>query len=258
MMVYGSAATGYKSGGVNPRPFFPEQLNVFNPETMTSLEFGIKTTLADNSVRLNAAYFTTEYEDIQLTLAECEVPPFVDPDGISAPCAKPANVGNADVSGIELEAEWFITDDFFIDGSLSTLDFQYTSVDAAALTGSVIAPLDMITPYTPELQWALGLQYGVDLTSGGRFNFRVDASYQDEVYGSATNDSFNLIDDYTLTNAKVWWESSDRDWEIAIQVLNLTDELYYHTIFDQHLSVGQVQAQPAMPRTWVTSATKRF
>ena len=183
---------------------------------------------------------------------------FIDPDGIGAPCVKPANVGNADVSGIELEAEWFITDDFFIDGSLSTLDFQYTSVDAAALTGSVIAPLDMITPYTPELQWALGLQYGVDLTSGGRFNFRVDASYQDEVYGSATNDSFNLIDDYTLTNAKVWWESSDRDWEIAIQVLNLTDELYYHTIFDQHLSVGQVQAQPAMPRTWVTSATKRF
>lgn len=258
VMIYASAATGYKSGGVNPRPFFPEQLNVFNPETMTSLEFGFKSTLADNSVRLNAAYFTTEYEDIQLTLAECEVPPFVDPDGISAPCAKPANVGNADVSGIEIEVEWFITDDFFIDGSLSTLDFQYTSVDAAALTGSVIAPLDMITPYTPEFQWALGLQYGMDLTSGARFNFRVDASFQDEVYGSATNDSFNLIDDYTLTNAKVWWESSDRDWEIAIQVLNVTDELYYHTVFDQHLSVGQVQAQPALPRTWVTSATKRF
>jgi iron complex outermembrane receptor protein len=258
MMIYGSAATGYKSGGVNPRPFFPEQLNVFNPETMTSLEFGFKSTLADNSLRLNAAVFATDYEDIQLTLTECEVPLFIDPDGISAPCAKPANVGNADVSGVELEVEWYVTEDFLIDGSFSTLDFEYTSVDAAALTGSVIAPLNMITPYTPELKWALGLQYGFDLSDGARFNIRLDSNYQDEVYTSATNDSFNLIDDYTLTNAKVWWESPDGDWEIAIQVLNLTDELYYHTIFDQHLSVGQVQAQPALPRTWFTSATKRF
>jgi iron complex outermembrane receptor protein len=183
---------------------------------------------------------------------------FIDPDGISAPCAKPANVGNADVSGVELEVEWYVTEDFLIDGSFSTLDFEYTSVDAAALTGSVIAPLNMITPYTPELKWALGLQYGFDLSDGARFNIRLDSNYQDEVYTSATNDSFNLIDDYTLTNAKVWWESPDGDWEIAIQVLNLTDELYYHTIFDQHLSVGQVQAQPALPRTWFTSATKRF
>ena len=158
MMVYASAATGYKSGGVNPRPFFPQQLNVFNPETMTSLEFGLKSTLADNSLRLNAAVFTTDYEDIQLTLAECEVPTFVDPDGISAPCAKPANVGNADISGIELEIEWYATDNFLIDGSISTLDFQYTSVSAVALTGSAIAPLNMITPYTPELKWAIGIQ----------------------------------------------------------------------------------------------------
>ena len=258
MMVYASAATGYKSGGVNPRPFFPQQLNVFNPETMTSLEFGLKSTLADNSLRLNAAVFTTDYEDIQLTLAECEVPTFVDPDGISAPCAKPANVGNADISGIELEIEWYATDNFLIDGSISTLDFQYTSVSAVALTGSAIAPLNMITPYTPELKWAIGIQYGYDLSNGGRFNVRLDTNFQDEVYTSATNDPLNLIDDYMLSNAKVWWESPDEDWELAIQIRNLADKLYYYSLFDQHLSVGQVQAQPALPRTWVMSASKRF
>jgi iron complex outermembrane receptor protein len=259
MMVYASVATGYKSGGVNPRPFFPEQLNVFNPETMTSLEFGFKSTLADNSVRLNAAVFTTDYEDIQLLLNECEVPVFIDPDGIGAPCVKPANVGNADVSGIELELEWFVTDDFMIDGSVSTLDFQYTSVDPVALTGSSIAPLDMVTPYTPELKWAMGIQYGINLSDGGRFNVRLDASYQDEVFTNATNDrAYNLIEDYTLANARFWWESADDDWEFALEIRNLTDELYYLTTFDQHASVGQVQAQPAMPRTWAITATKSF
>lgn len=257
-MVYASAATGYKSGGVNPRPFFPEQLNVFNPETMLSYEIGFKSTLADNTLRLNAAYFTTDYEDIQLTLAECEVPPFIDPDGISAPCAKPANVGNADVSGIELEIEWFATENLLIDGSISTIDFQYTSVDALALTGSAIAPLDMITPYTPELKWAVGLQYGWGLSNGSRLNIRLDTTYQDEVYTSATNDPLNLIDDYTLSTARIWWQAPDQDWDLALEIQNLADELYYHTIFDQHLSVGQVQAQPALPRTWQVSATMRF
>ena len=66
----------------------------------------MKTTLFDNTLRLNGAVFFTEYEDIQLTLNQCEVPTFIDPDGIAAPCAKPANVGNADIKGLELEAEW--------------------------------------------------------------------------------------------------------------------------------------------------------
>lgn len=257
-MVYASASTGYKSGGVNPRPFFPQQLNVFNPETLLSYEVGFKSTLADNSLRLNAAFFTTDYEDIQLTLAECEVPLFIDPDGIAAPCAKPANVGNADVSGIELEIEWFVTDNFLIDGSVSTIDFQYTEVDAAALVGSPIAPLDMVTPYTPDLKWAIGLQYGFDLGGGGRFNMRLDTSFQDDVYTSATNDPLNLMENYTLTNGRIWWQSPDEDWDLALEIRNLTDDLYYHTLFDQHLSVGQVQAQPAMPRTWVFAASKKF
>jgi len=258
-MLYASAATGYKSGGVNPRPFFPQQLNVFNPETMTSFEVGIKSTLANNSLRLNAAVFTTDYEDIQLLLNECEVPTFIDPDGIGAPCVKPANVGNADVNGVELELEWYATDNLLIDGSVSTLDFQYTSVDAVALTGSPIAPLDMITPYTPELKWALGLQYGHDLSDGGRINVRVDANFQDDIYSNATNDDrYNKIDSYTLSNARLWWESATEEWNIGLEVHNLTDELYYLTTFDQHASVGQVQAQPAMPRTYLVSVSKRF
>jgi iron complex outermembrane receptor protein len=258
IMVYGSMATGYKSGGVNPRPFFPVQLNVFNPETMESQEVGIKTTLADDSVRLNVAYFMTDYEDIQLTLTQCEVPPFIDPDGISGPCAKPANVGNAEVSGLELELEWFITADLLIDGSFSTLDFQYTEVDALALTGSPIAPLDMVTPYTPELKWAAGLQYGSDLGGGGRWNIRLDATFQDEVYTNATNHPLNIIEDYTLTNLRFWWEAPDDDWEFAVEIRNATDELYYLDKFDQLASVGQIQAQPGMPRTWMMSATRSF
>ena len=35
-MIYGQFATGYKAGGNNARPFFPSQLNAFDPETLDS------------------------------------------------------------------------------------------------------------------------------------------------------------------------------------------------------------------------------
>jgi iron complex outermembrane receptor protein len=48
-MAYIQAATGYKGGGVNPRPFFPDQLKTFGSEDLTSYELGYKSTLFDNS-----------------------------------------------------------------------------------------------------------------------------------------------------------------------------------------------------------------
>ncbi|MES2624680.1 MAG: TonB-dependent receptor [Pseudomonadota bacterium] len=258
LMVYTSAATGYKSGGVNPRPFFPQQLNVFEPETLLSYEVGFKSTLLDSSLRLNGAVFYTNYEDIQLTLNECEVPTFIDPDGISAPCAKPANVGNADIKGVELEVEYFFTEDLFVDAAISTLDFKYTEINPLALRGSTIRALDMITPYTPELKWNVGVQYSFPVTEHGRLKARVDANYQDEVYSEPTNNALNLIEDYTLYNARLWWTSPDEDWEIALEGQNLTDDVYFYTKFEQALSVGQVTATPGLPRTWRINARKSF
>lgn len=257
--VYASASTGYKSGGVNPRPFFIDQLQTFQPEELISYELGYKSILLDNSLRFNAAVFFNDYTDIQLTLNECAVPVFVDPDGIGAPCALPANVGDADIKGLELEAEYYFTDYFFVDASWSTLDFEYTRLDTAALAGDTgIDKFDMISPYTPETQWSLGVQYSTNNTDLGSLNFRLDASFQDDIYTNPTNGPLNQIDSYTLSNARVWWTSPTDDWEVALQVNNLSDELYYLTKFDQANSVGQVTGTPGLPRTWRLSARRRF
>src|SRR5690606_10383363 len=121
------------------------------------------------------------------TLNQCEVPAFIDPDGIAAPCAKPANVGNADIKGLELEAEWYITEIVSVAASWSALDFEYTSVNTVALTGSPINPLDMITPYTPETKWSLGVQLTMPATDLGQIRVRGDTSFQDDIYTSPTN-----------------------------------------------------------------------
>ena len=92
---YVQTSTGYKGGGVNPRPFFPQQRASFAPETLTAYEIGLKTTLLDHRMRLNSAVFYNDYKDIQLTLAQCERPSPPFPTPIGAPCAKPNNVGSA-------------------------------------------------------------------------------------------------------------------------------------------------------------------
>ena len=249
-MVYGSVSTGYKGGGINPRPFFIVQIESFNPETMTTYELGFKSELFDRRMRLNAAYFLNEYEDIQITQVACELP-F---GGFGPPCLQPANAGDADVTGFEIEAEIHPTDNFMIDAMVSSLDFEYTS-----LSPTVAVTLDMITPYTPELQWSLGAQYGWEIGTAGTLTARLDAYYQDEIYSEPINHQRNIIEDYTVVNARLAWQSDSNDWEAALEVTNLTDELYHFAkFFDQWGSSGTISGSVAPPRMWAVTLRRNF
>ena len=119
-MIYGQVATGYKAGGNNARPFFPSQLNAFEPETLDSYEIGFKSTFGGN-LRLNAAIFWNDYTAIQLPTNVCAWAP----PGQQTPCASQNNVGDAEVYGAEVEAEWHLGDGFTLDASYSFLDFEY-------------------------------------------------------------------------------------------------------------------------------------
>jgi iron complex outermembrane receptor protein len=248
-MFYIQAATGYKAGGNNARPFFPSQSHAFNPEKLDSYEFGVKSTLGGRT-RLNTAVFWNNYTDIQLPLTVC----FWAPPGQQTPCASQDNVGDAHVWGAELEAEWNPTDKLMIDASYSHLNFKYTKVDPlSAVT------VGMITPYTPENKASFGLQYRFRLANGGSITPRIDVSYQDQVYANAVNAPTNLIDAYTLVDARMTWRSADDQWEVALQGTNLADKYYYVTLFDLTSSAsGYINGQPSRPREWAMSIKRNF
>ena len=236
-MMYAQAATGYRAGGFNARPYFPSQATPHVPETILSYELGMKTDLFDNKLRLNLAGFFFDYEDIVLLSTFCADLPV----GQQVPCLRPSNVGSAEVKGLELEAYFYPTENFSIDAAFSYLDFQYTEINETAGTGVAI---DDITPYTPEEKASIGMQYDFNDVMGGKFCLRVDASYQSEIYTEAGNvDALtvsstnprgapfsqaggggpiptlvadNLIDGYTLANARIWWKSADEDgWTVC-------------------------------------------
>jgi iron complex outermembrane receptor protein len=270
VMVYGQVATGYKGGGINPRPFFTVQIAPFGEEEVETVELGVKTTLVDGRLRLNGALFQNDQQGIQLNQAQCEIPGAGGTIVIGPPCAKPANVGDADVEGVEIEAEFAITDGLSIDMSLSTLDFQYTRLDDSVRFGARGSiTFDMITPYTPEETWSFGIQNEWSLAGGGSFTARVDAAYQAEVYTQAVN--YNpavqpitdrrtaFIDDYTVSHARLAWRSSTGDWETALDVSNLTDEVYFLNVSDGvYTTIGFQTKQIAPPRMWSLSFKKSF
>lgn len=249
-MAYASYSTGYKGGGVNPRPFFNVQAEAFQPEDLVAYEIGAKTELFNNTLRLNGAVFFNEYTDVQLTLNDCTAifgPVF------GRPCLANRNAGDADVKGAEIEFQWAPIDGLSIDGSASMLDFEFTRLDPA--TGLSI---NGVPAFTPESSWSLGAQYDIQLPYG-TVRPRVDVSYQDDVYGEANNTARNLIEAYTLVNGSIRWISPDEDWVLAVEGRNLTDELYYLSKIDSTPGLGGVvYGTPAMPRTFMVSVRRNF
>jgi iron complex outermembrane receptor protein len=123
-MTYVQWATGFKGGGISPRPFSAAQAVPFDPEELESYELGVKSDLFDRTLRINASVFYSEYTDVQLTLASC--PQY----GVGLPCAVVANAGDAEVKGAELEVNYRPIPGLSIDGSYS-FDLS-TSINPAA------------------------------------------------------------------------------------------------------------------------------
>jgi iron complex outermembrane receptor protein len=251
LMTYVQTATGFKGGGVNPRPFFPQQAVPFNPEKLKAYEVGFKSDLLDRHLRLNGAVFLNKYKDIQLTVNSCPFP------GVPpTPCALPVNAGQADVKGAELESELHLFRGLSIDASGSYLHFKYTSLLPAAVK-SGITP-DMTTPFAPRWKYSAGAQYVVPLGGAGSLTPRVDWSFQSSFNSQAINSVFNRVPGYSLVNARLTWRNSGDHWEVALEGNNLADKLYYLAFFDNQGSTQNTLAEPGPPRQWAITLKRTF
>ncbi len=266
IMTYAQWSTGYKGGGVNPRPFYPQQVLPFGPETLTSYEVGFKSDFLDRRVRFNVAAFYSKYKGIQLTLTNCTVQAG---DGFGAPCALPVNAGDAEMKGIEVETTLRPVDGLLIDGSMAFLDFDYkkfASFSTGTGTVSVGGPTNINAPqfgdypaFTPRWKWSGGIQYAIDMGDSGALTPRFDAAYQGKIHTNPINRTSNKIPGYWLANARLTWTNASRDLDIALEVTNLFDEYYYLSINDQSTGgQGYTNAQPGRPREWAVSVKKKF
>ncbi len=245
-MAYANLSTGYKGGGVNPRPFTPSQAVAFSPERVTAYELGFKSDFLDRRVRLNAAAFLNKYKDIILIDANGYADFFLS--------AVPINAGKADVKGIELETTIEPTDGLTFKGSLSYLDFQYKTLLPDAVASGI--SLDSVAPYTPKWRWSAEVAYEIPFENGATLTPRFFADFTGSYYTLPENKPTDFIPGRTMLNANITYTSADSDWDIVAGVTNLTDKFYYFSSYDN--SSDNVSKGPGRPREFYVTIKRNF
>lgn len=247
LMVYAQVSTGYKGGGINPRPSAPDQVRTFGPEKLTTYEAGFKSQLFDRRVRLNGAVFLNDYTDIQLVRYQC-------PDSIVLSCSVPSNAGNAEILGFELEAFAEPIDGLTFDGSVGYLDFDYTEITNPA----TLVTQDMIAPFISKWQLSAGLQYEAEMAGGATITPRLDWSYRSDFFYNSINNPFNEIEGYSMFNGRIAYDSADGLWQLSAAVTNIFDEFYYTGKSENIGSFGVVTGNPGRPREWSVTLRREF
>jgi iron complex outermembrane receptor protein len=118
-------------------------------------------------------------------------------------------------------------------------------------------PVGGITPYTPTLTYSISTQYDHE-TDVGTFSIRLDGSYQGKLFTNAENTSWATIPGRFLANGRLTWATTDDEWKVSLEVLNIFDKYYFQTVSDITTSLGLVTGVPALPRTVSLGVERKF
>jgi len=276
IMIYGSAATGYRPGAYNPRPFTAAQAQPVAGEDMTAFEFGAKADLFDRKLRVNAALFYSDYDKriVPIGGTEC-IPPFVDP---STPGAIIDSAGNvclattsltsyqqlrgAKIKGAELEIAWQPIAPLSFTGTFGYTDWSSPDIDNCDFNQDGLPDTGLTCTdrpnFVPKQNWSVTAAYEIGLESGANITPRVDVYGQSEICSSVVS-SVSCTAGYDLVNMRLQWNSAKGDWTASLGGTNVTGEKYYYNIFDLTL-FGQntVEGQPAPPAEWYFEVSRKF
>jgi len=285
--TYVKYSTGFKSGGFNLDYITPIDLQQgieFNKETVTSWELGLKTSLLDERLSLNMAYFDAQYDDYQVNqFFDLGFDPVT---GTQLTSIRITNAAKVDTSGIELEAIFKVNDSLTINGSFGTLDATFAHFPGGT---SVIDPNTGATipvnaagnklPGSADINSSLGIQYYSNFDSMGTdLLLRLDITHLGDYYTTIQNETsrvapgvhpltfvldlphsaaagaqpvtipFGHIDATTTMNGRIGLIDQEGYWEVYLWGRNLTDETTPVDSFREFF--GTLVNTPRQPRTY--------
>ena len=287
MLFYASAATGYTLPGYNSRPQQKTQIYQSDPASDIAYEIGAKLDLFDRRLRLNLAAFYTDFSNRPTAISngsealldsagnpvvgnQSLIPLVGGPPGSTAcsPTVLPSNTGivctprgyfvnePATIRGFEAEVTAEPIDNLTINGSLGWSKFLSPDIEAHIVNAR---------QQNPFWTASAGIQYKIDAGKiGGSITPRLDMTYEsDQTSGSATTTTYNyLLPGKALFNARLTYDNNEHGFTVAAGIVNLFNKFYWVNIFDYSNggtgTLPQTNAQPAMPRTWSLTISKRF
>jgi iron complex outermembrane recepter protein len=222
-MGYISYNRGFKSGIYNILVTSPAGSPdpVLDPEIIDAFEIGIKSELFDNRVRLNAAAFLYDFQDLQVTIPQT-----------AGTGQATFNAPSAEIKGAEIEVNAALTDAFSVHAGVSYLDTEVEEYPQGPLlvpTG-IGANVQVFADLTgnhlqraPELTFSIGGEYVV-ITDSGEVIAGFNYYYNDGFFWDIGNTG--LEDDYSVTNVHLTWFSTDEKYSVRLYGNNVFDEEY--------------------------------
>jgi len=233
--VYAAYKSAYKSGGFSNGAVFAAVSQskdfTFDPETASGFEVGVKSTLMDNQLRLNATAYSYEFDDLQLDYFDSAAIVFLT-----------INAGKATSEGVELDLEYapYSVPGLTLRTTLSYNKAEYDEFIAPCFDGQSAAEgcsVDLpgypgkpgydiagqATGMAPELSGTAGFSYDAEMDNGWNWGIGGDLLYSDEYNASAMGHPYAWRDSYVLYNA-VAYVGGD-NWQLKLLGKNLGNEM---------------------------------
>jgi len=256
VMTYASVARGFEAGDeieifdASGNPEIAE----FHPETALSYEAGLKSTLLDRRLRLNAAIFYTQYRGRLFQTNTIQAGQLV---------GTTKNIGDSHNYGAEFDFAAQLSEGLLLSGTYGLTKAIWDNVppyldsDLTAATGSnVFVNLRGGTaPDVPSYTASLALDWSRHLVDDLVFGFRVDASFTGYSFWDVT-DHYRQ-EPYQLLNLGARLER--KHWIVSGHVSNLTNKLY-NAGFSSAAELGAPfnVGDAARPRLWSVSGSYRW
>ena len=229
VMGYASYKRGFKSGVYNITSAGGQNDVPTEPELLDAYEIGLKSTLLENTLRLNMAAFYYDYQDLQVSVT----------DTSSGAAQITENAAEAEIYGLDFSGEWVATDQLSITFGGSILDTEYTEYANATVWAPLPAGLPGFVaqgglfatsadlsgeqlPYSPDFTFNLGATYDITLDNNSAFTIAANWNY---------NDGFILYpqpevaqDSFSKVNASITWTSPAEMFYVKVYGTNLLDE----------------------------------
>jgi iron complex outermembrane recepter protein len=228
LMGYVSWGNGTKAGGFNlarvtnpaaANPLAPILDTEFPRETVTSFEVGVKSELAQKTLRIDADVFDQQYRNFQLNTFT----------GIVFVVSSLRDVSS---KGAELHLDWLTPlSGLSISGGLVYADTQITNFgDALYLFAT--NRLNSRLSFSPLWSGVVSAAYQAPLTSSLALRLSADEKYSSSYNTGSDLDPLKIQGAYGILDARIGIGPADGKWAFEVWGQNLADKGYFQVAFD--------------------------
>jgi outer membrane receptor protein involved in Fe transport len=268
VMGYASWGNGTKAGGfnlarvTNPNatataanplgPLAPVLDTEFPRETVNSFEIGLKSELAEKTVRLNAAVFDQQFHDFQLNTFTGIV--FV-----------VSSLPDVNSKGAELSLDWLTPlSGLSISSGVVYADTEITNFGDALYLFATNRMNNRLS-FSPLWSGVVSAAYQVPLSSSLVLRISADEKYNSSYNTGSDLDPVKIQGGYGILNARIGIGAPDGKWAFEVWGQNLADKGYFQVAFDAPFQgeaipgfLNQIDAFLGDPRTFGATLRVKF